>query len=87
MCLTATAPPIIKESMCHLLRHPLISIASIDRPNIYLSCEEMPGAGKFDYFASRVCDILTDSECSIIYTDFIDSVGPIMSELNKINMV
>ena len=83
MCLTATAPPIIKESMCHLLRHPLISIASIDRPNIYLSCEEMPGVGKFDYFASRVCDILTDSECSIIYTDFIDSVGPIMSELNK----
>ena len=34
----------------------------------------------FSYFASRVSEMLQSDECAIVYTDFIDDVGPIMSE-------
>ena len=74
LCLTATAPPPVQDSIMKLLRDPIICRASIDRPNIYL---------KFSYFASRVSDLISDSDCTIIYTDFIDNVGPIMNELNS----
>ena len=35
------------------------------------------------YFASRVSDMLQSDESAIVYTDFIDDVGPIMSELSN----
>ena len=28
-------------------------------------------------------DLISDSDCTIIYTDFFDNVGPIMNELNS----
>ena len=83
MCLTATAPSAVKRSILKLLRDPLISTASIDRPNVFLACEEMPHKANFEYFASRVSEILSEPSCSIIYTDFIDSVGPIMNHLDS----
>jgi len=30
-----------------------------------------------------VSDLISDSDCTIIYTDFFDNVGPIMNELNS----
>lgn len=83
MCLTATAPPTVEVSIRKLLRDPLVSKASIDRPNVYLACEEMPHKANFEFFASRVSEMLLEPSCSIIYTDFIDSIGPIMNHLNS----
>ena len=37
------------------------------------------------YFASRVVDKI-GNDCTIIYTDFINSVGPIMSELSAFDV-
>ena len=51
-----------------------------------LACEEIPssiGRKDFSYFASRILDMLQGDECAIVYTDFIDDVGPIMSELSN----
>ena len=83
ICLTATAPPPVEGSISRLLRDPVVTKGSIDRPNITLACEEMPSTGKknFSYFASRVAELLEDLQCTIVYTDFIDNVGLIMSEL------
>ena len=89
MCLTATAPHCVEQSIHKLLRDPLLSRSSINRPNIFLACEEIPsyvGRKDFSYFASRVSDIISEDECTIIYTDFIDDVGPIMSELSEKNI-
>lgn len=86
MCLTATAPPTVEESILQILRDPFITRASVNRGNIYLACEEIPASVKrkdFSYFASRVAEILPQSQSAIIYTDFIDDVGPIMSELSS----
>ena len=85
-CLTATAPPLVQESILKLLRNPFITKGSINRPNITLSCEALPSNVKrkdFSHFASRVSNILDESQSAIIYTDFIDDVGPIMSKLNE----
>ena len=84
-CLTATAPPSVEESILKLLRNPMITKGSINRPNITLSCEVIPSSvhrKDFSYFASRVSDLLNDSDSAIIYTDFIDDVGPIMNKLS-----
>ena len=86
LCLTATAPPSVIGSIMKLLRDPVISSASIDRPNVFLACEEIPcttSKTKFSYFASRVSELISDHDCTIVYTDFIDSVGPIMNELSS----
>ena len=51
-----------------------------------LACEEIPSSIRrkdFSYFASRVSDMLQSDECAIVYTDFVDDVGPIMSELSN----
>ena len=85
-CLTATAPPPVEASILKLLRNPLVTKGSTNRSNISLACEVIPSSihrKDFSYFASRVSDILSDSECAIIYTDFIDDVGPIMSKLSE----
>ena len=76
----------MEESIHYLLRNPTISKGSIDRPNIMLACEEIPSSTRrkdFSYFASRVSEMLQSDECAIVYTDFIDDVGPIMSELSN----
>ena len=86
LCLTATIPPVVEDSIRYLLRNPVISKASVDRPNIMLACEEIPSSihqKDFSYFASRVSDMLQSDEFAIVYTDFIDDVGPIMSELSN----
>ena len=66
------------ESIKKLVRDPLVSKASVNRPNIYLECEELANGNDLAYFASRVIDKICN-DCTIIYTDFINSVGPIMS--------
>ena len=86
LCLTAIAPPAVEESIHYLLINPTISKGSIDRPNIMLACEEIPSSIRrkdLSYFASRVSEMLQSDECAIVYTDFIDDVGPIMSELSN----
>jgi len=42
MALTATAPPEVMNNICKLVRDPLIVKGSVNRPNIYLECEELP---------------------------------------------
>ena len=85
LALTATAPSEVMESIKKLVRDPLISKASVNRPNIYLECEELPSGNDVMYFASRVVDKI-GNDCTIIYTDFINSVGPIMSELSALDV-
>ena len=78
IALTATAPPDIMESLKMLVREPLVVRGSVNRPNIYLECEEIPTSIKNDdfvYFASRVIA----NQCTIIYTDLINNVGKIVS--------
>ena len=75
----------MEQSIRCLLRKPVISKSSVDRPNIMIACEEVPssiGKKDFSYFTSRVSDMLQGNECTIVYTDFSDDVGPIMSELS-----
>ena len=85
LALTATAPSEVMESIKKLVRDPLISKASVNGPNIYLECEELPSGNDLMYFASRVVDKI-GNDCTIIYTDFINSVGPIMSELSALDV-
>ena len=54
--------------------------SSINRPNVYLHCEEFCNDDDFSIFARKVSESIRN-ECSIIYTDFINSTGPIMSKL------
>lgn len=83
MVLTATAPPSVENSIHQLVRSPVISKTSINRSNIFLQCEEIPSdEDALSFFASRVSQIIQD-ECSIIYTDFINDIGPIMSKLEE----
>ena len=85
LALTATAPFEVMESIKKLVRDPLISKASVNRPNIYLECEELQNGNDLAYFASRVVEKI-GNDSTIIYTDFINSVGPIMSELSTFNV-
>ena len=63
----------------------MIVKASVNRPNIYLECEELPNGNNLTNFASKIVDKI-GNDCTIIYTDFINSVGPIMSELSAFNV-
>ena len=88
MALTATAPPEVMNNICKLVRDPLIVKGSVNRPNIYLECEELPLKSKghdFSFFAARVAEKI-ENRCTIIYTDFINSVGPIVSELSELGI-
>ena len=42
MALTSTAPSGVMESIRKLVRDPMIVNISVNRPNIYLECEELP---------------------------------------------
>ena len=89
MALTATAKPDTVENMKDLLRHPRVVKASVNRPNIYLSVEELPSPNKCTppamQFARRAADIIGTSS-AIIYTDFISDIGPIISSLAELGI-
>ena len=88
IALTATAPPEVMESFKMLVRDPLVVQRSVNRPNIYLECEEIPTSIKKDdfvYFASRVKEKV-QNQCTIIYTDFINNVGKIVSALYEVGV-
>ena len=80
MILTATASDVVETSVLQLVRSPLISKGSINRSNIFLQCEELCNDDDFTIYAKKVCETIKN-ECCIIYTDFVNSIGPIMSKL------
>ena len=80
MLLTATASDVVESSILRLVRSPIISKGSVNRSNVYLQCEELCNDDDFTTFAKKVSETIND-ECCIIYTDFINSIGPIMSKL------
>ena len=86
IALTATAPLDVQQSIQKLdpIRAPLVIKESVNRSNIFLSCEELPFSGRkgLSHFAARVSEIL-DGNSAIIYTDFIDDIGPNGSELSE----
>ena len=82
MVLTATATSLVENSLLQLVRSPVISKGSINRPNIYFQCEELENDDDFSIFAEKAAKIIKN-ECSIIYTDFINNIGPIMSKLQE----
>jgi len=87
VALTATAPPEVM-SIRKLVREPLAVRSSVNRPNIYLECEEIPdniGKDDLSYFAMRVAEKVENS-CTIIYTDFINNVGKIVSALLSLDL-
>ena len=88
MALTATATTAVKEEMQLLLRNPVISQSSMNRPNVTLNVEELePDKSKPQavQFATKVAEII-GSDCSIIYTDFIADIGPIVSALQEVGV-
>ena len=85
MALTATADSMIEEDITKLLRHPVVEKASMNRPNITLNVEELKtcrGNEPIATFAKRAAEI-AGSSSSIIYTDFIKDIGPIVSGLHE----
>ena len=53
-----------------------------------MECEELPSKGKghdFPFFAARVAEKI-ENRCTIIYRDFINSVGPIVSALSELGI-
>ena len=80
MVLTATASDVVETSILRLVRSPMISKGSINRPNVYFQCEELSNENDFTIFAKKVSETI-NNECCIIYTDFINNIGPIMSKL------
>ena len=93
MALTATATPAIASKLQEFLNSPLIISSTINRSNIYLAChpcnfKKTDGPSRsfgldhrdFNNFADRVSSLI-GSECSIVYTDFANHVGPIVMAL------
>lgn len=79
MALTATTTSNVEEDIKLLLRNPVTTKCSMNRPNVTLSVEELvhdktlPPAVQF---AKRAAEII-ESSSSIVYTDFIADIGPI----------
>ena len=93
MALTATAVPAIATKLKNFLNDPLILTSSINRPNIFLACHQCnfkknDGPSRsfgldhrdFNHFADEVSSLISN-ECSIVYTDFANHVGPIVMAL------
>ena len=85
VALTATATPAVKNSILQLLRNPFITIASINRPNIHLACEEISSDNDFRIFSSRTVEIIAGN-CAVIYVDFINNIGPIVNQLHTLGI-
>ena len=85
MILTATAPPEVLDSMSRLVRDPVVSKGSVNQPNVKLSCEALPCHARRSLtdFALRVSEIAGD-RCTVIYTNFIENIESIVSELNDL---
>ena len=81
MILTATATPETTKELLTLLRDPVIARGSVNRHNIYLAVEEVP-TGDFQAVADKVSEVY-NNESTIVYTDFIDNVGKIISSLQN----
>ena len=81
MALTATATEKVEEDIKLLLRNPVTSKSSMNRPNVTLSVllhdSSLP---RVVQFAKRAAEIM-QSTSSIVYTDFIKDIGPIVSAL------
>ena len=88
MALTATATAAVKEEIELLLRNPVISQSSMNRPNVTLKVEELQqdkSKPQAVQFACKVAEIIS-SDASIIYTDFISDIGPIVSALQEVGV-
>jgi len=88
MALTATATPAVKEDVLTLLRCPVISQSSMNRKNITLRVEELQhikGVPEAVQFSNRVAAIV-NSDPTIIYTDFVADIGPIVSALQDVEI-
>ena len=89
MALTATATANVQDDINLLLRNPITSKSSMNRPNITLNVEELsqdktvPPAVQF---AKRAAEIISNCTSSIIYTDFIADIGPIVSALQDVGV-
>ena len=80
MALTATAIPKVENEIKKLLRNPMVTKASINRPNISIAATEIempPSSDYYHTFANHVADI-SNSEPTIVY---IADIGPIVSSL------
>lgn len=87
MLLTATAPPHVNTKLLGMLRNPITSCGSVNRPNIELSVELCPKSQQQPYqdFAKRVNEIISNESC-IIYTDFVNDVGPILNAVRSLGI-
>lgn len=85
LLLTATAPPQLQTKLRGMLRNPVLSNGSINRPNIELRVEECPKSQQcpYKYFAVRVKEIVGKNP-AIIYTDFDNDIGPILSAVRSV---
>ena len=86
MALTATATPKVEDEIKKLLRNPMVTKASINRPNISLAATEIempPSSDYYHTFANHVADI-SNSEPTIVY--FIADIGPIVSSLAELGI-
>ena len=90
MFLTATATPEIEAKLLSLFTHPFISKSTVNRTNVKYSVEKLPPKGRptqlnrgdYTIFAQRVADIV-GNESTIVYTDFVADVGPILCALRE----
>ena len=83
MALMAMATPKVETEINNLLPNAVVTKASINRPSISLSVKEvklLPGGDYFHTLANYVADI-SCSEPTIVYTDFLVDIGPIVSYL------
>ena len=88
MALTATATVAVKEEIKLTLRNPVISQSSMNRPNVTLKVEELEqdkSKPQAVQFASKIVEII-NFDASIIYTDFIADIGPIVSALQEVGV-
>ena len=88
MALTATATENVEEDIKLMLRNPVTTKCSMNRPNVTLNVEELPhdkSQPQALQFAKRVSEIV-ESSSSIVYTDFIADIGPIVSALQEVGV-
>ncbi len=81
--LTATVTPSVQEDITSILRSPVVKKTSMNRPNITLIAKELLPDKSVSYsmqFAKEAAEIVGSSS-SIVYTDFIADIGPIVSGL------